>query len=238
MAQVDNDLTFAAFYTLLGVPVTGLTVTATIYSETGSALVTDQACTEVAGGEYRYTLAGASVDAAGLYTAHFNTAGSVDQQRLVTGEIVDPVSAGEAPTAAAIADAVWDESASAHNTSGTTGAKLNAIGSISVSVEQTTASSGDFTVRQGVDYEQPFTLDNPPSPDPTTNTVKFSCKALGFDGETEIVCTYSSPTVTLPLTAAQTASMSVGKFYFEIRGTVSTKVRQLLTGYLTVERDA
>lgn len=42
-----------------------------------------------------------------------------------------PSGGGSAPTAAEVADAVWDEVASGHNTSGTMGAKLNAAGSAS-----------------------------------------------------------------------------------------------------------
>ena len=83
IAQIGESLRFQAAYLAAGVGATGLTVTATVYSPAGTALITGDAGTEVGDGLYSYVLAGASVTTVGEYTAVFKTvSAAVDQQWL------------------------------------------------------------------------------------------------------------------------------------------------------------
>ncbi len=84
--QVGNALVFRAHFTNNGTNLTGATVTVTVYNETGTALVTGVAATEIGNGLYGYTLASTSVDAAGLYTAVFDAGTSNVDQRNIAGQ--------------------------------------------------------------------------------------------------------------------------------------------------------
>lgn len=128
-----NALPFRVHYTNSGANATGLTVTVNVYDETGTAIVTGASATEIGSGLYGYSLASGSVDAAGLYTAVFDTAGTVDQRNLAGQWHVDvggienldaAVSSRSTLTASSAADAVWDEAMASHTAAGTTGRQL------------------------------------------------------------------------------------------------------------------
>jgi hypothetical protein len=168
------------------------------------------------------------------------------------------------PTAAAIGDAVWDEAIADHVAAGSTGKALStagaasdpllnavpgayasgtagrALGSISsaaITVVNPVAQNGDVTVRQGKDYSATigtaiqWTLTTPPGTTPTN--VTFTCLALGISK----VCSYTSPTITLTLTAAETSLMGAGVFAFEVEAVISTLKTALVSGDLTVQAD-
>lgn len=80
---IGSDLPARAYFSESKVGKTGLTVTVDVYAPDGSALVTGGAVTEIGGGFYGYTLAGASVTLAGVYLYLFKTATtSVDAQHV------------------------------------------------------------------------------------------------------------------------------------------------------------
>jgi len=80
--QVSNSLVFLAHFTVSAVAGTGLTITCTVYKASdGSTVVSAQACTEIGGGLYKYTLASGSTASADEYVAVFNeAAATADQQ--------------------------------------------------------------------------------------------------------------------------------------------------------------
>lgn len=80
--QVNNSLTFLAFFTESKLGKAGLTVTWDIIKN-GSSLSTGNAATAIGGGLYSYTLSSGSVDAEGLYVGIAKTSTStVDQQHI------------------------------------------------------------------------------------------------------------------------------------------------------------
>lgn len=81
MEQIGVALDFFAFYTASKLGKTGLTVTCTVRDRTGSAVVTAQAATELAGGLYRYTLTSGNNTAEGEYIAVFTTTDTTVDQR-------------------------------------------------------------------------------------------------------------------------------------------------------------
>lgn len=124
---------------------TGLTVTIdidryTIADGSRTALLTAGSCTEGRDGLYSYRLAGADPTTY-VYVAVLKTAATtVDQKELAALGMVIPdvkpstlataasVAALNDPTAAAIADAVWDEALAGHVDAGSTGKALNDVG--------------------------------------------------------------------------------------------------------------
>lgn len=141
--QLSTAVKFVAFFTLTKQGVTGLTVTVDVYNAAGTLIVTAAAATEIGGGLYSYTLASGSTGTEGLYLAIFKTAGDADQQHIpslwaigVAGverldAAVSSRNATTPPTAAALADAVWDEGIAGHATAGSTGQALTAAGAAS-----------------------------------------------------------------------------------------------------------
>lgn len=143
--QVSNTIRYVCFYAKNGAGVTGLTVTFDAWDPSGSQVVTAQAATEIGGGFYRYDYAAGATP--GLYPGKFTTAGDVDQAQLpslwamgVAGvENLDAAISSRLasasyttpPTAAAVADQVWDEAMAGHVAGGSTGEKLNAAGGAS-----------------------------------------------------------------------------------------------------------
>lgn len=138
-------LTFYAFFVASKTGKTGLTVTIDVYEKTtATPIVSAGSATEIGGGLYYYTLASGSVDASGAYVAVFKTAdSSVDQQHIPAIWVTDTelknldaavstrlatASYTAAPTAAANADAVWDEALAGHAGAGSAGAALSAAG--------------------------------------------------------------------------------------------------------------
>lgn len=272
LEQTGNAITFYAFYTAARQGKTGLSPAVDVWRG-ATQVVTGGAATALGGGLYYYTLAAGSVTTEAEYLAIFKTTDTtVDQQHIpalwVVGRAgIENLDAAitSRPTAAAAADAVWDEAIADHLAAGSTGAKLNAaasagdpwatalpggyasgtagarLGAVSggqVTVVAPVAEDGNATVRQGKDYAASintaltWTLANPPGTSPTS--VTFTCRALGFSK----ACSYSAPTITLELAAAETAAFSVGIFPFEIEAVISgLKHPGLVAGNLTVERD-
>ncbi len=142
--QVSNAVKFFAFFVESKLGKTGLTVTVDIWGPGDTEIVTGGSATELGDGLYFYTLASGSTGTAGEYVAVFKTATtSVDQQHIPAlwsigragvenlDAAVSSRNATTPPTAAAIADQVWDEGASGHVASGSMGALLGAAGAAS-----------------------------------------------------------------------------------------------------------
>lgn len=145
MEQLANAITFYAFFVASKVGATGLTVTIDVWelTQAGGAteIVTAGSASEIGDGLYKYTLSSGAVDAVGEYIAVFKTATTtVDAQHIpalwIVGrggvENIDAAissrNATTPPTAAAVADAVWDEASAGHVAAGSTGALLAAAG--------------------------------------------------------------------------------------------------------------
>lgn len=145
MEQLANAITFYAFFVASKVGATGLTVTVDVWelTQAGGAteIVTAGSASEIGDGLYKYTLSSGAVDAVGEYIAVFKTATTtVDAQHIpalwIVGrggvENIDAAissrNATTPPTAAAVADAVWDEASAGHVAAGSTGALLAAAG--------------------------------------------------------------------------------------------------------------
>ena len=147
--KLTQDITFYAFYVASKQGKTGITVTVDVWehTRTGTAteIVTGGSATEIGDGLYKYVLSSASVDAIGEYIAVFKTAdASVDAQHIpaiwVVGRSgVENLDAAvstrlaasaysAAPSAASVADAVWDEALAGHATAGSAGAAEFAAG--------------------------------------------------------------------------------------------------------------
>lgn len=244
--QLSNALRFTAFYTASGQLKTGLTVTVNVYRNS-TLVITAAAATEVGDGLYIYSLASNQVTAEGVYTAVFKTADStVDAQHIVSAWTVQvggvenldatvssrlaAASYTTPPTAAAIADQVWDENALAHNTANSMGELMNRIGAVTVTISSAVADDGDTTIRQGKAYTLSYTLSDPPV---AATAISFQCLALGFTK----TGSYSSPTITVELTSAETALFGQGVYPFEIEATVDAATVVLVAGNLTVLKD-
>ena len=118
MEQINNPIRFTCFFkNTLGVGLTGLTVTTTIYRNIVPILA-GQAVTEVGGGYYTYVLASGSVTLEGEYISSFDNAtwGVINAVALVglggVENLDAPISGvmtaiAALPSAATIATAVW-----------------------------------------------------------------------------------------------------------------------------------
>jgi hypothetical protein len=214
--QTANALAFYAFYAAEGVGKTGLTVTVDVYRG-ATQIVTGAAATAIGGGLYSYTLAAGSTGTEGEYIAVFKTTDlTVDARHI---------------------PALW--------TVGRGGVEMldslissRAVQGSTVLVASPVTADGNAAIRQGKDYVNAigtalgWTLSNPPASAPTA--VTFTCAALGFVK----AATYASGTITLQLTAAETAAMRAGNFAFELEATFSGGARStLLAGTLSVEKD-
>lgn len=149
--QVSNAIKFYAFFVASKAGKSGLTPTVYV-ARNGTAIVTAGNAVEVDAtnlpGLYSYELAGASVTVEGEYVAVFRTAdATVDAQHIPSLWIVGragvedldatissrlaAASYSAAPSAATVADAVWDEALAGHVTAGSAGPALSAAGSAS-----------------------------------------------------------------------------------------------------------
>lgn len=207
-------------YDLSDTPVTGLTdIQVDVYAPDNNQVVTDGTATEIGGGLYFYDVAANLIDQVGGYPFIFYTpGGDVDVPRkrgvFTVGESLDAL-------------AFLDVAVSTRALAGST-----------VSVSSPTAQNGDFRTVQGRDYSPVidtaiiWTLTNPPGITPTT--VTFTCSDLEFSK----ACSYSSPTITLTLTAAELAALSTGVYSFNVEAIISgLKHPGLLSGMWTIERD-
>lgn len=167
------DYDFFFFFSASKTGKTSLTVTADVRDRAGTLLVNGGACIEVGGGIYthRYTTV-----TEGDYVAVGKTADTtVDMQHVpALASVATPridaaistrlATAGysAAPSAGAVADAVWDEATAGHDTAGTTGKALTTASSagdpwaapvrtLTSSAAQTaaTVAGDDITVMRG-----------------------------------------------------------------------------------------
>jgi hypothetical protein len=100
--KASQALVFYAFYTASKVGKTGLTVTIDVYKG-AAAIVTAGSATELGGGMYGYTLAGASTADAAGYFAVFKTAdATVDAQHVPSLWVVGTLVATDAATPGAL----------------------------------------------------------------------------------------------------------------------------------------
>ena len=127
--QIGVALPFTAFYSTLGLGTTGLTVTVDVYRNSAE-VVTAGACTDEGDGFYTYTLDASFNTVEGVYKAVFKTTTTTVDQQLppdpADESLLEAAIAAipSAPTAAVVADAVWDEALSGHVLTGTAGKKL------------------------------------------------------------------------------------------------------------------
>jgi hypothetical protein len=256
LEQIGTAVVFYAFFVESKIGKTGLTVTVDVY-RAGTEIVAAGNATEVGDGLYSYTLAGASVTVEGEYVAVFKTATtSVDQQhipalwvigragiedldaavstRLATAGYTTP------PTAAANADAVWDEATTDHTTSGTAGAALGRIGSNTITIVSPVADDGAISLIYGDDYlaADGRSLDFTGTTWPTITSATIALRvqaasALSFAGS---VLTAASCRV--ELTSAKVASIGVGEWAYDLQATLSNgHVVTLAQDYVTVLED-
>lgn len=214
--QISNALKFLAFYTSAGLGKTGLTVTVDVYRN-DTEIVTAGSATEIGDGLYRYTLSSGFVTVEGEYIAVFKTADTtVDGQHVV---------------------AVWTvQKAGVENLDALISSR--AISGGTVTLVSPVAQGGNARIIQGKDYSGvintalQWTLSSPPLTTPTT--VTFTSIGLDFTKE----CSYSAGTITLILTAAETAAFPVGSYYFNIEAVISGLNHPgLVRGNLVVQSD-
>jgi len=254
--QLGTAITFHAFFVASGVGATGLTVTVEVYEgTTGTPIVTGASATEMGDGLYYYTLASGSVDAEGAYTAVFQTVGTADQKHLaaqwqvqVAGvENLDAAVSGAntttPPTAAVIADTVWDEANAGHIAAGTTGKNLSDMAARSGSGTEVISSpittTSNVTLFIGDDYNDTdsrsieWTDSDGVLPSFTSATpLAFNAQGLSFASTFTIV---DANTIRLELTAAQTATLKpVSSRYYLVTTLASGRIVTVATGFLTV----
>lgn len=272
LEQTGNALTFYVFFVSSKQGKTGLSPTVDVWRGT-TQVVTGGAATALGGGLYYYTLAAGSVTTEAEYLAIFKTTDTtVDQQHIpalwVVGRAgIENLDAAitSRPTAAAAADAVWDEAIADHLTTGSTGAKLNAaasagdpwatalpggyasgtagarlglVGTSQINVAFPVSDSGNVTVRQGRDYASAIgsAIRWTLTNPPSPAPSSVTFTCLALGFSK--VCSYSAPVITLELTSAETATFGAGVYLFEVEAVISgLKHPGLVQGQLIVERD-
>ena len=182
-----------------------------------------------------------SIATGGIAAASF-AAGAID----ATAIAANAIGASELATdaVAEIADGVWDEAIAGHLTAGTTGAKLNLIGTASYTVTSPVSSDGTaITIVRGDDYlltdSRQLAFTSTGWPTITGATVKLRVKF----GKTATITEYTA-TVTgaqacyVPLTTVQTAAMVPGVYKFDLQATLSNlSIVTLVQGTLSVWED-
>ena len=256
MEQLNNPIRFTCFFkNTLGVGLTGLTVTTTIYRN-GVSILAGQAVTEVGGGLYAYVLAAGSVTVEGEYISSFDNAtwgvinaiaeaglGGVENLDASISGVMTAIAA--LPSAAAIATAVWSAGTRTLTTFGTLVADIWAYATrtltafnfgSSVTVQSPVAASGDITLFAGDDYASAdsravvFTFNSPP--DLTGSTPRLKA---GWITKTGVVTLPG--TVTFEFTNAETAAATKNRSVYEVEITLASgRVVTLTSGYVTVVR--
>jgi len=214
--QLANPLRFTAFFGAAGLGKTGRTVTVDVY-ENDTQIVTAASATEIGGGLYRYALSSGSVDAEGVYVAIFKTTDTtVDAQHIPVAWTVNVAGVEH-----------LDANVSSR-----------AIGGATVTVASPVTQGGSFRVVQNKDYSTlintalEWTLTNPPLTTP--DSVTFVCAELAFSK----ACSYTEPTITLQLTAAETAAFPLGTYAFVIGAVISGLAHPgLVRGCMMVQSD-
>ena len=182
-----------------------------------------------------------SIATGGIAAASF-AAGAIDASAIAA----DAIGSSELAATAVneIADQVWDEAIAGHLTAGTTGAKLNLIGTAAYTVTSPVSSDGTaITIVRGDDYlltdSRQLAFTSTGWPTITGATVKLRVKF----GKTATITEYTA-TVTgaqacyVPLTTVQTAAMVPGVYKFDLQATLSNlSVVTLVQGALSVWED-
>ena len=182
-----------------------------------------------------------SIATGGIAAASF-AAGAIDASAIAA----DAIGSSELAATAVneIADQVWDEAIAGHLTAGTTGAKLNLIGTAAYTVTSPVSSDGTaITIVRGDDYlltdSRQLAFTSTGWPTITCATVKLRVKF----GKTATITEYSA-TVTgaqacyVALTTTQTAAMVPGVYKFDLQATLSNlSVVTLVQGALSVWED-
>lgn len=182
-----------------------------------------------------------SIATGGIAAASF-AAGAIDASAIAA----DAIGSSELAATAVneIADQVWDEAIAGHLTAGTTGAKLNLIGTAAYTVTSPVSSDGTaITIVRGDDYlltdSRQLAFTSTGWPTITGATIKLRVKF----GKTATITEYSA-TVTgaqacyVPLTTVQTAAMVPGVYKFDLQATlVNLSVVTLVQGALSVWED-
>ncbi len=269
--QVSNAIKFYAFFVASKAGKSGLSPTVYV-ARNGTAIVTAGSAVEVDAtnlpGLYSYELAGASVTVEGEYIAVFRTAdATVDAQHIPSLWIVGragvedldatissrlaSASYSAAPTAAANADAVWDELIAGHAVTGSTGAALSAaggagdpltnpvpgsyatgsagaalgrIGSNTVTVVSPVSTDGDISLTYGDDY---YTTDAQSLSFSGTNWPVItggtvSLRVQGSSGVVAITGTVTSGSAcTVEVTQANTYSIGVGVWDYDLEAVLT-----------------
>lgn len=127
--------------------------------------------------------------------------------------------------------------------SGSAGFALGRIGSGSITTVSLVAQSGDVTIVQGDDYnvDDGRQLDWTESADGTAwpvltgATITFTAGGLSKAGSV-VTATGSSKKVRVQLTSAETATLAIGTYAFDVQATLATNSRKitLVSGELTV----
>lgn len=257
MEQVSQAVKFLAFFVASKVGKTGLAdVTVDVYDPAGAQIVTAAVATAVGGGLYSYTLAGASTGAEGEYVAVFKTAdASVDQRHIpalwvvgragvehldaaVSSRLADADYAA-APTAAAVADQVWDEASADHVAAGSTGAKLALLGTGTVNVTAPVSSDGNtVTVKQGHAYNaaDSLALEWTVSGYPTFVGASVSVRIQTPTLTTLAGSVVDADTLRLELTEAQSAALAEGSWAYDVDVTLASgRVVTPVSGDFVVE---
>ena len=269
--QTGNAIKFYAFFVASKAGKSGLTPTVYV-ARNGSAIVTAGNATEVDAtnlpGLYSYELAGASVTVEGEYVAVFRTADStVDAQHIPSLWIVGragvenldaTISSRLAaaaysadPSAATVADAVWDETLSGHAGAGSAGAALSAaggaadpllndvpgsyptgsagaalgrIGNNTVTVVSPVATDGDISLYYGDDY---YTVDAQSLSFSGTNWPSITggtvyLRVGGASGVIAMAGTVTSGSAcVVEVTQANTYAIGVGVWPYDLEATLT-----------------
>lgn len=187
--------------------------------------------------------------AAGSVTAAAIAADAIDADALAADAVTEIAAGISVPTAAAVADAVWDEAVSGHTTSGTTGSALNRIGSGQITAISTVSQAGDIPeIIGGADYLDadgyafPWTNEDGTWPDLTDATVTWH--GIAGNGQTKsisgsVVTPTGTQKVMVEMTSAETGDLEdkfVGDWSFLVWATLASEsLVPLVSGRTTVK---
>jgi len=198
----------------------------------------------------------------GLYRAEFTPGvAPLDVDELVGvvdagGTIMDAQRTLPVYISAPLVDQVWDETASDHATAGSTGALLNRIGAVEMSVSSPVAADGSMEIYGGDDYDGnriiTITLTDYSGYDLSAATGKFrllrasrwerETTAADLQADASIAQDSTTVTITIELTAAQTGALQTEppgddeNYVYQVVATVGTKTATLCEGRATVNK--
>jgi hypothetical protein len=223
LEQLNNPLTFYAFFLASKQGKTGLTVTVDVYDPTFTRIVTAAAAIEVGGGLYTYTLPGANVTIEKGYVAIFKTAdATVDVQHI---------------------PALWEVGV---------GGIENLVAGGVVSVVGPVPLGGNITIVRGDEYNNAdgralewSTVAATDWPDLTGATIVLTARNSSGGTLTKAGSVVTpggvNKKVRVELVAADTSGLTLGlnEYSFDIQATLSPSGRKvtLVRGFITVLAD-